>query len=353
MKPLSSKNIHDYLQQNVFPHVNFITQGKIRGFKEAGGGLVSRVFRVLIDGTPIFLKQALPGEKKYEKIIKNIPKEFNLVFNDQRQIYEVKALRIFEKAVGRGIAPHVYYHDTKNNVMVLSEVGGSRAKLFEDIISREINLTASKKLAIIAAKLVNNTYGKIKPLRSTKIDKKIQLAKLKIQCLNVYQNLSPSAQKKVRAEQEKFVKESIKINKVLVHGDYHPRNILVDGVRVGTVDLEEAHLGDPSFDFGILLAHYLLRGIYHRKIRAKALRTAQIMYRLFLQKIRIPENKKRLENRLRSTIGGMMLGRLDGISSAWTWWIKKENTKKEIRKMAVKIILDKNRSFNSILEEFL
>jgi len=226
-----------------------------------------------------------------------------------------------------------------------------KAKLFEDIISKEVNLNASKKLAEIAATLANNTYGKIKPLRSVTGDKKIKFTKLKYQCLDVYSKLDSQSKKLVKEAQTKLVKESMKINKVLVHGDYHPRNILVEGPKVGTVDLEEAHLGDPAFDIGILLGSYLLRADYHKNIRIPAIKSVLEMIKIFMDKINIPEDKNKFENRIKKHMGGLMLCRIDGFPSAWTKWFKRESDKKSVRKNATQLILDDSTPLSELIKK--
>lgn len=342
MERLNKKTILPYLKKNIFPHFNFVNKGNLEDFKVVGGGLVSEVFRLVVDGEPFYLKQTLPNDRKYLRILKTkIPKDINkYLFSDERQIYEAKALKIFEKAAGRGIAPHVYYHDVKNKVLMLSEVLSPKAKLFENIISKEIDLKASKNLAEIAAKLVNNTYGKIKQLRPGGGDKKVKSVKLKYQCVEVYQKLDSQTKKLAKEAQTNLVKESVKINKVLVHGDYHPRNILIEDSKVGTIDLEEAHLGDPAFDIGILLGSYLLRIDYYKKIRNIGIRAVLEMIKIFMDKINIPEDKNRLESRIKKHMGGFMLFRIDGLSSEWTEWFKRESAKKSVRKNATQLILD-------------
>ena len=47
-----------------------------------------------------------------------------------------------------------------------------------------------------------------------------------------------------------------------------------------------------------------------------------------------------LENRIKKHIGGLMLARIDGLSSKWTKWFKKESSKRVVRKHAVELILD-------------
>jgi aminoglycoside phosphotransferase (APT) family kinase protein len=43
----------------------------------------------------------------------------------------------------------------------------------------------------------------------------------------------------------------------LVHGDFSPKNVLVQGERLVLLDHEVAHWGDPAFDLGFALAHLL------------------------------------------------------------------------------------------------
>ena len=350
MEPLNKTNVEDYLKRNVFSHLKFVKSGQIQDVKIANAGLVSHVLRVVVDETPFYIKQSIPGQQKYLKIFKT-PADFNYLFNDQRQIYELKALKIFEKAVGRGIAPHIYFYDKKNQILILSEVCFPKAKLLEDIISQEVNLKASIKLAKIAAELVNNTYDQIKPLRPYDGDQKIKFIKLKYQCLEVYQKLSSDVAVSVKKAQEKLIQESMEINNVLVHGDYHPRNILIDEEDVGTFDLEEAHLGDPAFDIGILLGSYLLRAVYYPKIRAQAFRAMKAMIQEFYNSLKVPEEKQALDRRIKQHAGGLMLCRIDGLPSRWTKWVKDERKKEKIRTVAADFILDQS-NFCELLDKW-
>jgi tRNA A-37 threonylcarbamoyl transferase component Bud32 len=48
----------------------------------------------------------------------------------------------------------------------------------------------------------------------------------------------------------------------LVHGDYSPKNILVHEGRLVLLDHEVIHWGDPSFDLGFALAHFLAKALH-------------------------------------------------------------------------------------------
>lgn len=46
----------------------------------------------------------------------------------------------------------------------------------------------------------------------------------------------------------------------LVHGDFSPKNLLVDTFNVTLIDFEVGHYGDPAFDLGFFLSHLVLKG---------------------------------------------------------------------------------------------
>jgi len=49
----------------------------------------------------------------------------------------------------------------------------------------------------------------------------------------------------------------------LVHGDFSPKNLLVQDSRMMLLDAEVAWFGDPAFDVSFLLTHLFLKGLYH------------------------------------------------------------------------------------------
>ncbi len=48
----------------------------------------------------------------------------------------------------------------------------------------------------------------------------------------------------------------------LTHGDWSPKNFLVDGGHLMAIDFEVIHFGDPSFDSAFMLNHLLLKSFY-------------------------------------------------------------------------------------------
>src|SRR5690606_31921066 len=62
-----------------------------------------------------------------------------------------------------------------------------------------------------------------------------------------------------------------------VHGDYSPKNVLVHGGRLVLLDHEVIHFGDPTFDLGFSLTHFLSKA-HHLPPRRDAFAEATRQY---------------------------------------------------------------------------
>jgi 5-methylthioribose kinase len=63
----------------------------------------------------------------------------------------------------------------------------------------------------------------------------------------------------------------------LVHGDYSPKNILVHDGRLVLLDHEVIHFGDPTFDLGFSLTHFLSKA-HHSPERRDSFAEATLRY---------------------------------------------------------------------------
>jgi 5-methylthioribose kinase len=63
----------------------------------------------------------------------------------------------------------------------------------------------------------------------------------------------------------------------LVHGDYSPKNILVHDGRLVLLDHEVIHFGDPTFDLGFSMTHFLSKA-HHLPERRRAFADANVAY---------------------------------------------------------------------------
>lgn len=352
---LSEDNIAEYIQEYLSGKLDFIADADIQNVAVAGGGLVSAVFKAQVGDHHLYFKQAIPGQldKVKELVGGEVPEDAFVVWYDERQFAEVKALQIFKQAVPQGFVPTVHHHDTQNHVITLSEVCGPSGVVLADVMNAEIHLKHAKILGASIARVANHTFGKFEALRDDALEKKIKSVKYRYEVGEVWENISDSDKKELLIHNvSDFVATSSKMNSVLVHGDFHDRNILVCGDGCGTYDLEESHWGDPVEDIGKLATSYILRFIYFRQVRRAAYEATLQLLESYFETLNIPETRPALENRMRMMIAGCLLMRVDGISSMWLPWVHDEAKKEIARQLAVLLVLeDQQLSFEDLLKQ--
>jgi 5-methylthioribose kinase len=323
--------------------LEFIAGDEVRNVAAVGGGLVSAVFKAQARGHDLYFKQAIPGrlDKVKELVGGNIPDDAFVVWYDERQSAEVKALQIFARAVPQGFVPRVHYHDTDNHVMVLSEVCGQNGVVLADVMNEDIHVKHAETLGANIARVANHTYGRFQPLRDDALEKQIKAVKYRYEVGEVWGNIrDPDTRNRVIQKVSEFVAAASKMNSVLVHGDYHDRNILICGDNCATYDLEESHWGDPVEDVGKLATSYVLRMIYFDSVRQAAYNATLRLLNAYFDALKIPETRQELETRMRVMIAGCLLMRIDGISSMWLPWVHNDVKKETTRQLAVKLVLE-------------
>src|SRR6185312_15609174 len=68
-----------------------------------------------------------------------------------------------------------------------------------------------------------------------------------------------------------LIDEMLTRKEALCHGDYTPKNILAHSRGFTLVDYETAHVGDPTMDLGLFLAHLTLKALHRAAQRTEYL----------------------------------------------------------------------------------
>ncbi len=74
----------------------------------------------------------------------------------------------------------------------------------------------------------------------------------------------------------------------LVHGDYSPKNVLIHNAELILLDFEVIHFGDPAFDIGFSLTHFLSKAHYLPARRAAFLDMARAYWQSYLEDLSAP-----------------------------------------------------------------
>ena len=101
--------------------------------------------------------------------------------------------------------------------------------------------------------------------------------------------------------------------RVLVHGDFSPKNILVGGEGPVFLDAECAWYGDPAFDLAFVLNHLLLKGAWRPDRRSDYVTMFAALCAAYRARVSW-EPWTALESRTVALLPGLMLARVDGKS---------------------------------------
>jgi aminoglycoside phosphotransferase (APT) family kinase protein len=71
----------------------------------------------------------------------------------------------------------------------------------------------------------------------------------------------------------------------LVHGDYSPKNVLIHSGRMVLLDHEVIHFGDPAFDLGFSLTHFLSKAHHLPRFRRAFAGAADEYWRAYTESL--------------------------------------------------------------------
>jgi aminoglycoside phosphotransferase (APT) family kinase protein len=84
---------------------------------------------------------------------------------------------------------------------------------------------------------------------------------------------------------ESLIQETLACRITLVHGDFSPKNILIQRGHLVLLDHEVIHFGDPAFDLGFSMAHFLSKAHHMPARRNDFLAAANDYWRTYLENL--------------------------------------------------------------------
>lgn len=298
--------------------------------RELGGGVSCSVVKVTTPKHAFVLKQALPKLKVQEDWFADI----------QRIFTEAACLKVCHELVPDAV-PDLLFTDDDHYLLAMEAAPEGVAMWKSQLLSGRIDFQTGQKVVRALIDIHNATY------ENDEIEAKFEDKDIFIQLridpyLRTVAERHPSLKKAVDEEIEYI----LSMKQTLVHGDYSPKNILVEKERIYILDFEVAHFGDPAFDVAFLSNHLLLKSIKHKQWAAAYLNLLTYMTGIYFRSARI--SAPELEKHTLKVLAFLFLARVDGKSPVE--YITAEQDKQLIRKLSYKMISNNIQTFQELRE---
>jgi aminoglycoside phosphotransferase (APT) family kinase protein len=125
--------------------------------------------------------------------------------------------------------------------------------------------------------------------------------------------------------------------RVLVHGDFSPKNLLIGPAGPVILDAECAWYGDPAFDLAFVLNHLLLKGAWRPQWRKLYVEAFSALVSAYFAHVSW-EAATACEARTAALLPGLMLARIDGKSPVE--YLTDDGQKDALRRFARRLLID-------------
>jgi 5-methylthioribose kinase len=111
-----------------------------------------------------------------------------------------------------------------------------------------------------------------------------------------------------------LAQETLRHKNCLVHGDFSPKNTLIFRSKLILLDYEVVHFGDPAFDVGFALTHFLSKTHHLTKERARLASATELFWQAYREEVVRLDWAGTLEPRIVRHTLGCLLARVAGKS---------------------------------------
>ena len=262
------------------------------------GGVSSDIFRVELPGRVICVKRALPRLKVAADW--RVPVE--------RNRFEVEWMRVAGGIVP-GAVPEILGEDRESGTFAMGWLPPDEYPVWKKMLVEGESDTRT-------AAAVGDVLGRI---HSATADKPDIAARFPTDALFQAIRLDPYLVTTAKAHPDlsrqllALIATTGSTRRVLVHGDFSPKNILVGAEGPVFLDAECAWYGDPAFDLAFVLNHLLLKGVWRPDRRSDYLTMFAALCAAYRSRVTW-EPWTTLEARTAALLPGLLLARVDGKS---------------------------------------
>jgi len=278
-----------------------VKSGETVTFKNLHGGVSNRTVKVAwADGHGWVLKQAL------SKLRVNV----DWFSNPERIGVEAKALRCLNLMAPPGTTPTFIFEDMPHYLMGMEAVPEEHENWKVVLLSGRIISDHFEQFGLLLGAIHRRSSESITEVNKLFADT-TYFESLRLEPYYVY-----AAQKTPEAATflNALARETLHHKDCLVHGDFSPKNTLIYRNKLILLDYEVVHVGDPAFDVGFALTHFLSKANHLPAERSRLASAAELFWQVCREEIGTLNWAKELEARVVRHALGCLLARVAGKS---------------------------------------
>jgi 5-methylthioribose kinase len=304
-----------------------------------GSGVSNRVIRVRSRDRCLVLKRPLPNLAVEE----NWPADVSRIHNEAAAARAYAAIAREEELGDRPkewavSVPEVLFEDEPDHVLAIDCVPDSATEWKAELLAGNVDTDIARALGRFLGTVHRSAADR--PGLRERFEDHTPFEQLRIEPYHrTTAARHPAVADAIRAETERV----LDTRRTLVHGDYSPKNVLVDHPGSGRnpdegdatlwlIDFEVAHWGDPAFDTAFMCNHLLIKSVHNRPRREAYLDAACTFWRAYDEQV-----TWEVERETTRELAVLMLARVDGKSPVE---YAEEDTRETLREISRRALLD-------------
>jgi len=280
------------------------------------GGVSSDIYKASVGSRTVCIKRALPRLK--------VAAEWQAPV--ERNRFEVEWMRVAGAIVPAAV-PEILGEDRQTGSFAMAFLPPDDYPVWKSLL-------AQGTIDVSVARAVGDVLGRIHAATADRPDIAARFATDDIfQAIRLepYLVATGRAHPDLAPRLSALVEATRTTRRVLVHGDFSPKNLLIGPNGPVILDAECAWFGDPAFDLAFVLNHLLLKGAWRPQWRARYVDAFAALADAYLTHVRW-EPSESVAARTAALLPGLMLARIDGKSPVE--YLSSEAAKDEVRAFA-------------------
>ena len=303
------------------------------------GGVSNRVLLVVFSGDqePWVLKQAreqLAVEQPWFCSVTRVLREMDVLQISNRILADKVNALLCQSAV-----PEILFEDRENYVYAMTAMLGNARQWKQDLLAGKLDAEIFKSVGWLLGTLHSVSWEDseiAEKIGDQGFFKELRVDPYYRQLARVHPALQPAI--------DVLVSDLAGHRHCLVHGDFSPKNILVDDTdvtRLMLLDFEVGHFGDPAFDLGFFLTHLVIKAIRDSSRAVQYAKLVQVFIDEY-QRVMLPRVGEavvaEIEHRGCTNLGACLIARVDGKSPVE--YLSDSDHQEAVRQLGKRLLLD-------------